>query len=937
MSRRLPSFLLVSLLTLAIVLLGAAGAIFQYTDLKTAGFIPVIVALGVAGSLLLGFLALGWQWWVRRPLQALRAALEQFGRGDFSATLPPAGSPTVAHLIEALNAAAIRLAEHERQQHEAEVRLQASERRYRRLVELSPEAIFVCNHAEITFVNWAGARLLGATEPAQLVSRMFWDCLHPETRELARDQLGDLEPAGPSTTLEVKLLRLDGSAVDAEVSLAPLDEAGRSAALIILRDITERKQTEASLRASEALFRTLADQAPVLMWIARPDGQRTFFNQPWLDFTGRDLSQESGLGWTDDLHPDDYQRYLEAYVAAIKARRSFEVEYRLRRADGQYRWLASIGVPHFTPERTLAGYIGVCFDISERHAAEAALRLAHDQFAFILQSAADGITAQDPAGRLRYANEAAAQMLGYSSAAALTAEAWPAVWQRLEVFDEAGQPFPAELWPGRRALDGVVQAAATVRLQPRSGGEGRWLAIKATPVFNDSGQIELAVNIFQDMTELRHAGLSHRLLAEAGRLLAAPLDNAARLVDVPRLVVPLLADWCALDVVSAEDEAGGVRRVAAAAAAGRPFSLSTPRGADRVMQTGVAELYPFVPNALLEALARDQGERQALEHLDLKSVMLVPLLARGKPVGALTFVQVESRRRYSRADLALAEELARQVALVLDNAQLYDQAQKLAATLEQRVQTRTTQLLAMNMQLAQEVAEREAAQRRLEDSQAQLRRLSAHLQAAREEERIVMAREIHDELGQALAGLKMDVAWLQRSLPAGTPALGARLEDMSVLIDGTVQTVRRLSAELRPSLLDDVGLAAALEWQLDEFQARTGLVCDLTIQLGAAPLAAEWATALFRIAQEALTNVARHAAATQVSVTLDDYGQALTLCVQDNGRGITEAELAESKSFGLLGMRERVYLLNGTLEIHGAPGQGTRITGRVPLSPEVRP
>jgi PAS domain S-box-containing protein len=929
-----------SLLVFILAMLLLSALVFMVWDSQI--LVRTLILLG-----LVGVLSLALAWWginvlVLRPLRGLMSAVERLRQGDLTARAgPPGGSREMTQLGHAFDAMAAALEQREAGRREAEAQLQESERRYRRLVELSPEAILVRVGDEIAFVNPAGAQMLGAADPARLVGQRFWDFIHSGSQNLARERLQQSDAGQPAAHIELIFQRLDQTTFEAEVSVSALTYRGKPATQVILRDITERKQVEAVLRESAERFRTMADNAPVLLWVAGPDGLCTFFNKPWLDFTGRTLEQEVGTGWTDGVHPDDYQRYLDAYIGTIQARQSFELEYRLRRADGTYRWLVSIGVPRFTPDDRLADYVGICLDITERHEAEEALRLSRDQFAIILQGAADGITAQDPAGRLRYANDAAARMFGYPSADALLAVPWSDVLQSFELFDEAEQPFPPDRLPGQLAMQGVFKAWATVCLRPVAGGDEHWLTIKATPVFNEREQVELAVNFFQDITELKHAGVSQRLLAEAGRLLATPVDNAARLADVAHLAVPLLADWCAMDVAG---EDGSLQRAAVAgtnsaraAMAGRhPFELDAPHGTSRVAQTGEPELYPFIPDSLLSAVARDDAHLHALRALDLKSAMVVPLIARGRPMGALTFVWVDSRRRYSRADLALAEELARRVALALDNVRLYYDAQKLNATLEQRVQTRTAQLLAINTRLESEAAERKEAQRRLEESQAQLRRLSAHLQAAREEERIRIAREIHDELGQALAGLKMDVAWLQRSLARQAPAISSKLEDMSVLIDGTVQAVRRISAELRPSLLDDLGLAAAIEWQLDEFRERTGLECLFTSNLKDTALEADSATALFRIFQEALTNVARHAHATQVTVKLDEGPDSLTLCIQDNGRGISEEEMQAAKSFGLLGMRERVYLLEGEIDLHGAPGQGTTVTVRIPLKRELK-
>jgi signal transduction histidine kinase len=210
--------------------------------------------------------------------------------------------------------------------------------------------------------------------------------------------------------------------------------------------------------------------------------------------------------------------------------------------------------------------------------------------------------------------------------------------------------------------------------------------------------------------------------------------------------------------------------------------------------------------------------------------------------------------------------------------------------------------------------------------------LAQHEQIGREEDRARMAREVHDELGQALTGLKMDLAWLRKHTGPRQRELLLKFRDMSDLVDTTIQGVRRIATELRPGMLDDLGLVPAMEWQLQEFQKRRGILCTFASSLEEAPLNAEETTVLFRILQETLTNVARHAAATRVDVSFDEEDGYVRLRVHDNGRGITESEVSGATSFGLLGMRERVRLRSGDFAIEGAPGQGTTVVITLPLN-----
>jgi PAS domain S-box-containing protein len=231
-----------------------------------------------------------------------------------------------------------------------------------------------------------------------------------------------------------------------------------------------------------------------------------------------------------------------------------------------------------------------------------------------------------------------------------------------------------------------------------------------------------------------------------------------------------------------------------------------------------------------------------------------------------------------------------------------------------------------------DVTERKLADEKLQHSFEQLRALGARMQSAREEERAWVAREIHDQLGQALTAIKMDLAALVRELPVDRTQPSVRIERLLKLVDETIQSVRRIATELRPGILDDLGLAAAVEWAAEEFQARTGTTCRVRLPEFDIAIDPERATAVFRIFQETLTNIARHANATEVDVILARSNGDLSLEVRDNGKGIADAKLLESQSLGILGMRERALLLGGEFTISSAPGAGTTVKVRIPVA-----
>ena len=255
--------------------------------------------------------------------------------------------------------------------------------------------------------------------------------------------------------------------------------------------------------------------------------------------------------------------------------------------------------------------------------------------------------------------------------------------------------------------------------------------------------------------------------------------------------------------------------------------------------------------------------------------------------------------------------------------------------LELRVEQRTAVLTRLNNEMRTEIADRQHAEEELRKSRDQLRALAARLQSVREEERTYIAREIHDELGQACTAIKMDLALIGRKLAKQQTALRTKVDSSIQLVDGTIATLRRIASELRPRTLDDLGLPSALEAHAQEFEGRTGIHCSVILPPEPLTLDTDRSTAIFRIFQESLTNVARHAHATRVEARLRRDNDRIIFQVFDNGTGFDPDVARARKSLGLIGMQERALLLNGDFKTEGAPGSGTTMTLTIPLPPSI--
>lgn len=304
------------------------------------------------------------------------------------------------------------------------------------------------------------------------------------------------------------------------------------------------------------------------------------------------------------------------------------------------------------------------------------------------------------------------------------------------------------------------------------------------------------------------------------------------------------------------------------------------------------------------------------------------LLASSTVLFALLF---ENAKLYARVVKALTAERIEHL-LVQEKTEQLNEAN---ALLERRVAARTCELTAANAELRREIAERKHAEQALNTSREEVRALSAVSATAQEAERRRIARELHDELGQTLGMLKVDLDWLMDNVPQDDAHLARKIASMHMLVNGTITSARRIASDLRPLVLDDLGFVAATRWLVTNVEQRYGIHCNVIFRPADPPLMEPYATAVFRIVQEALTNIARHAHASRADITVACSGPEILLQISDNGIGFDLTSARKAGSYGLIGLRERAYLLGGTFEIDASPGNGTTIEVRIPL--ETRP
>jgi PAS domain S-box-containing protein len=747
-----------------------------------------------------------------------------------------------------------------------------------------------------------------------------------------------------------------------------------------LRYAMERQRIGTALQESQHNFQQLVECLPQMVWTCNAEGGDIYSSPQWSNYTGSSATEQSAKDFLAQIHPDDQERLSEAWKKSLAEGDDFRVEARIRHRSGCYRWFDMRAVPLRDEAGRTVKWFGTNTEIQEQREIREALRASEEHLRLATEAAQIGTWERDlKTDRLTWSPRQE-QMMGYAPGS------FPNTFKAFfSLVHPEDQPKLAAAQQTARET-GIYKAELRFRLRD---GRERWGLLRGQTIYDKEGQPERLIGIDLDITERKQVeveivrsraqleavfqsiqdGLvvtdmdgNFRLANEAEARITGFASAAEMLQNLAFYIDKFQLEYPNGEILPVED--WPISRIL------RGEKITDLELWGRRLDTGQQWFFSYSGEPVLDAegepilavvVTRDITERKQAEKQlrlwadafencahglaigDPKTNLILacnPAFAEMEQTPAAEIIGTPILARYSTSE---GERVKHQIA----------EADRTGKTQYQSIMERKDgKRIPVQMDVVtvsdedgkplyrvatrQDISARKQAEDELEQSLEQVRSLAMHLQDVREEERKRIARELHDELGQALAGLKYDLAWLEThalSTKSATPqSLKEKTQTMSKLIDSLIQVGRKIATELRPRILDDLGLIAALKWQSREFQSRTGIQCEFIASTEEITLDAERATAAFRISQETLTNILRHAQASAVTIHLQVENDCLRLKIQDNGRGITKRDIIRPGSLGLLGMKERVLPYGGTIDISGRAGKGTSITVILPLT-----
>ncbi len=645
----------------------------------------------------------------------------------------------------------------------------------------------------------------------------------------------------------------------------------------ICRHIADEKRASSFLdNAGESSLQLLNDLS-LLSFVIDKNGHFVFANEFGLKALGYNFAELENSPLLKIVHANDHTAIQKMLAASFKKpAKQHQLRLQIVRKSGENLWCEAFA-QGMAIRKHAPGVLLVCKDVSELKKLNLTLREMGERLRTLTEKVPSGIGITNINLEFIYCNDALSTMLGYSR-------------------DELLSFRPIDLFRSRDRVGTITQLHGVLNGDSEHSGEYDILTrdgatlpveISARRIYYDGEPALLSV--FRDLSERRRAEAAIRQSEKKYRQLFETAREGILVVDSNRIIQLV-----------------------------NPHIL-------KMLNRPKSEL---LEKSLLNFIGQSQRQR-AEAYLNSARV-------RESDSGDFEFNRKDGSRLLVNMQVSPLEEddqLLTQIILmdITEREKAREIVQKQNEILDEAVKRRTKMLSGNIKKLQSEVNERKRTEVKLKRSREELRHLSAHLESAREKERKWIAREIHDDLGQALSALKMDVTWLENHFTREHRGLLDKTHSMSVLIGATIDKVRQISKALRPSTLDNLGFTDTIIQESKEFEKRSGIRCRLTVEDENIALGENTKIALFRVFQESLTNVFRHAKATRVNIKLKKDAQNVYLLIEDNGVGVTNDQLHAPTAFGLIGIRERIHFLNGDVSIKGVRGEGTIVNVRVPL------
>ncbi|HXH86052.1 MAG TPA: PAS domain S-box protein [Nitrospira sp.] len=852
------------------------------------------------------------------------------------------------------------------------------------------------------YANDAACRSLGYN-PDEIRNLTIADIVPHDEQQRYMQRLTLLKQGQPAQ-YESLHRRQDGSRVPVEVSLNYLEHQGKGYICVMARDIEERSSAEeallrardeidrrveertATLRANQPRLELILDATAVATWDWDVTTGALRCNEQWAANRGLSIDEVDPhvSAWSEGVHPDDRVHMNRALQDCLEGMTtSYEAEMRVRTAAGEWTWIMERGrVIERDGEGKPLLMAGIEIDITARKRAEEELKRAQAFVLSVLENIPHMLFIKD-AKDLRFVqlNKAGEDLLGYGRD--------ELIGKRDHDFfprDEADHFTKKD----REVLEsGHLIDIPDEPIQTKQRGV-RILHTKKIPLFDATGKPQYLLGISEDITERKLVEEALQaseeryssLVSQATDIIyTAGLDGRFTFVNAAACAImeyqeAELVGKHYLELIRPDFREAAQRCYKQQLLERTPstyFEFPTITKHGREVWFGQRVQLRVAQGQILgvEAIARDITERKRAEEALRESEERFAKIFQSSP-HAVIITELATGRLVdvNRACTDIfgydREEIIGRTTLELGHWAEAETRQRFVETIRQQGGVRNIEMalptkfgtirhflvsaeaIVLNgtdclVIMGNDITDRKRAEAALKEAYERLQAVTRQLAAAEEGERQRIARELHDEFGQVLTGLKFDVAWLSNSISrmrgsADVAAMTSKVAAMSQSVDGLIQSVRATAAALRPSVLDDLGLVAAIEWLVATFRERTGLPSELAIdpKIQERSIEPEVATTVFRSAQELLTNVMRHAQASAVSVRLTMTDRDLNLTVRDDGRGIQGKEWEEGRSLGLRGVHERVKLIGGSVTITGSSGAGTEVSLSLPIEKGIR-